>query len=81
MGSEIDGPSLELLRPHHLGDLVAGAQAHRQHDLLVVEQREGALRVGMHKLHQRLVVGVWMMRRGEEKVVAKRLREVLENRS
>jgi len=30
---------------------------------------------------QRLVVGVWMMRRGEEKVVAKRLREVLENRS
>jgi L-seryl-tRNA(Ser) seleniumtransferase len=30
---------------------------------------------------QRLVVGVWMMRRGEEKVVAKRLREVLEKRS
>ena len=28
-----------------------------------------------------VVVGVWMMRRGEEKVVAKRLREVLEKRS
>jgi L-seryl-tRNA(Ser) seleniumtransferase len=29
---------------------------------------------------QSLVVGVWMMRRGEEKVVARRLREVLEGR-
>src|SRR4029453_10416697 len=43
--------------------------------------RDGEPSISIRSEEEHLVVGVWMMRRGEEKVVAKRLREVLEKRS
>ena len=42
--------------------------------------RAGAPSIGTRSEGDALVIGVWMMRPGEEKVVARRLREVLEKR-
>jgi L-seryl-tRNA(Ser) seleniumtransferase len=43
--------------------------------------RAGEPSIGIRTDGDALVIGVWMMRDGEEKIVARRLREVLENRS
>ena len=43
--------------------------------------RAGEPSIGTRFEGDALVIGVWMMRPGEEKIVARRLREVLENRS
>jgi D-glucosaminate-6-phosphate ammonia-lyase len=42
--------------------------------------RAGEPSIGTRSEGDTLVVGVWMMRKGEEKIVARRLREVLEHR-
>jgi L-seryl-tRNA(Ser) seleniumtransferase len=42
--------------------------------------RAGEPSIGTRTEGDAVVVGVWMMRPGEEKIVARRLREVLENR-
>jgi uncharacterized pyridoxal phosphate-dependent enzyme len=42
--------------------------------------RDGEPSIGVHQDGKDLVVGVWMMRDDEEKVVARRLRDVLEKR-
>jgi uncharacterized pyridoxal phosphate-dependent enzyme len=42
--------------------------------------RAGAPSIGTRSEGDALVIGVWMMRPGEEKIVARRLREVLEKR-
>jgi len=49
-------------------------------DDVVKALRDGEPSISIRSEEQHLVVGVWMMRRGEEKVVGKRLREVLEKR-
>ena len=46
----------------------------------VAALREGEPSIGTRAEGNALVVGVWMMRPGEEKIVARRLREVLEKR-
>ena len=43
--------------------------------------REGEPSIGTRAEGDSLVIGVWMMRPGEEKTVARRLREVLEKRA
>jgi L-seryl-tRNA(Ser) seleniumtransferase len=43
--------------------------------------RAGEPSIGTRAEDNALVIGVWMMRAGEEKIVARRLREVLEQRS
>ena len=43
--------------------------------------RDGEPSIGTRSEGKSMVVGVWMMRPGEERVVAKRLREVLEKRT
>jgi len=43
--------------------------------------RDGEPSIGTRSEGKDVVVGVWMMRQGEEKVVARRLREVLEKRT
>jgi L-seryl-tRNA(Ser) seleniumtransferase len=50
-------------------------------DEVVKALRDGEPSISIRAEEEHLVVGVWMMRRGEEKVVARRLREVLEKRS
>jgi L-seryl-tRNA(Ser) seleniumtransferase len=42
--------------------------------------RDGEPSIGIRSEGDALVIGVWMMRPGEEKIVARRLREVLERR-
>jgi L-seryl-tRNA(Ser) seleniumtransferase len=42
--------------------------------------RTGEPSIGARSEGDALVIGVWMMRPGEEKIVARRLREVLEKR-
>lgn len=42
--------------------------------------RDGEPSIGTRSEGNSVVVGVWMMRAGEEKIVARRLRQVLENR-
>jgi L-seryl-tRNA(Ser) seleniumtransferase len=46
----------------------------------VTAMRDGEPSIGIRSEQDTLVVGVWMMRPGEEKVVARRLRQVLEKR-
>ena len=43
--------------------------------------RAGEPSIGTRSEGDALVIGVWMMRPGEEKIVARRLREVLEKRA
>jgi uncharacterized pyridoxal phosphate-dependent enzyme len=43
--------------------------------------REGEPSIGVRSENESLVVGVWMMRAGEDKIVAKRLRQVLEKKN
>ena len=43
--------------------------------------RAGEPSIGTRSEGDALVIGVWMMRPGEEKVVVRRLREVLEKRA
>jgi uncharacterized pyridoxal phosphate-dependent enzyme len=47
---------------------------------LVQAMKDGEPSIGIRSEGKDLVIGVWMMRPGEEKVVARRLRQVLENR-
>jgi L-seryl-tRNA(Ser) seleniumtransferase len=47
----------------------------------VVALRDGAPSIGTRAERNALIVGVWMLRSGEEKIVARRLREVLDVRS
>ena len=46
----------------------------------VKAMRDGEPSIGTRSEGKDLVIGVWMMRRGEEKVVARRLRQVLERK-
>jgi len=48
---------------------------------VVKSLRDGEPSIGTRAENNALVVGVWMMRPGEEKVVARRLRETLEKKS
>jgi len=43
--------------------------------------RAGEPSIGARAEDNALIVGVWMMRAGEDKIVARRLREVLEKRT
>lgn len=43
--------------------------------------RDGEPSIGIRSEEETLVIGVWMMRPGEEKVVARRLRQVLEKKA
>jgi L-seryl-tRNA(Ser) seleniumtransferase len=43
--------------------------------------RAGEPSIGTRSEGDALVIGVWMMRAGEDKIVARRLREVLQTRS
>jgi L-seryl-tRNA(Ser) seleniumtransferase len=56
----------------HANEEMAGA--------LVKAMKDGAPSIGIRSEGNTLVLGVWMMRPGEEKVVARRLRQVLETR-
>ncbi|HEY2941942.1 MAG TPA: selenocysteine synthase, partial [Vicinamibacteria bacterium] len=47
----------------------------------VTAMREGEPSIAIRSEKDTLVVGVWMMRPGEEKIVARRLRQVLEKRA
>jgi L-seryl-tRNA(Ser) seleniumtransferase len=47
----------------------------------VTRLRAGEPSIGARSEGDSLVIGVWMMRAGEDKIVARRLREVLEKRS
>ena len=47
-------------------------------DRVVTAMREGEPSIAIRSEGPALVIGVWMMRPGEEKIVAKRLRQVLE---
>jgi L-seryl-tRNA(Ser) seleniumtransferase len=47
----------------------------------VTAMREGEPSIAIRSEKDTLVVGVWMMRPGEEKIVARRLRQVLEKRT
>jgi uncharacterized pyridoxal phosphate-dependent enzyme len=48
---------------------------------VVTKLREGDPSIGTRSENETLVIGVWMMRAGEDKVVAKRLRQVLEKKA
>jgi uncharacterized pyridoxal phosphate-dependent enzyme len=48
---------------------------------VVAALREGEPSIGVRSENGGLVIGVWMMRPGEEKIVARRLRQVLEKRT
>jgi D-glucosaminate-6-phosphate ammonia-lyase len=48
---------------------------------VVAALRDGEPSIAIRSEGQTLVVGVWMMRPGEDKIVAKRLRQVLEKKS
>ena len=48
---------------------------------VVKAMKDGEPSIGMRSEGDSLVIGVWMMRPGEEKIVARRLREVLEKRT
>ncbi len=48
---------------------------------LVKAMKDGEPSIGIRSEGKALVLGVWMMRPGEEKVVARRLRQVLEKRA
>jgi L-seryl-tRNA(Ser) seleniumtransferase len=47
---------------------------------VVTAMRDGEPSIAIRSEGPSLVIGVWMMRQGEDKVVAKRLRQVLEKR-
>jgi L-seryl-tRNA(Ser) seleniumtransferase len=47
---------------------------------VVDKLRAGEPSIGTRSEGDAVIIGVWMMRPGEEKVVARRLREVLEHR-
>ena len=47
---------------------------------VVTALRDGEPSIAIRSEGPALVIGVWMMRPGEEKIVARRLREVLEKR-
>jgi D-glucosaminate-6-phosphate ammonia-lyase len=49
-------------------------------DQVIKAMLDGDPSIGLRQDDKGLFVGVWMMRPGEEKVVAKRLREVLETK-
>ena len=48
---------------------------------VVTAMREGEPSIAIRSEEQNLVIGVWMMRPGEEKIVARRLKEVLTKRT
>jgi uncharacterized pyridoxal phosphate-dependent enzyme len=48
---------------------------------VVKAMKDGEPSIGIRSEGQTLVIGVWMMRPGEEKVVARRLRQVLEKKA
>ena len=48
---------------------------------VVKSLREGEPSIGIRSEGNALVIGVWMMQAGEDKVVARRLRQVLEKRA
>ena len=48
---------------------------------VVKAMRDGEPSIATAPRRRRFVVGVWMMRPGEEKIVARRLKEVLERKS
>jgi L-seryl-tRNA(Ser) seleniumtransferase len=47
-------------------------------EAVVSALRDGEPSIGTRSEGQTLVIGVWMMQPGEEKIVARRLRQVLE---
>ena len=52
-----------------------------QASAVVAAMREGEPSIAIRSEEQNLVIGVWMMRQGEEKIVARRLKEVLTKRT
>jgi D-glucosaminate-6-phosphate ammonia-lyase len=78
--AEIFVPEVANHVPHVRISWDAGAKGVTADDV-VKALLAGEPSISVRSEEQHLVVGVWMMRRGEEKVVAKRLREVLEKRS
>jgi L-seryl-tRNA(Ser) seleniumtransferase len=48
---------------------------------VVKAMKDGEPSIGIRSEGNALVLGVWMMRPGEEKVVARRLRQVLEKKA
>ena len=52
-----------------------------QASAVVAAMRDGEPSIAIRSEEQNLVIGVWMMRQGEEKIVARRLKEVLTKRT
>jgi L-seryl-tRNA(Ser) seleniumtransferase len=52
-----------------------------QASAVVVTLRDGEPSIAIRSEEQNLVIGVWMMRQGEDKIVARRLKEVLTKRT
>jgi len=52
-----------------------------QASAVVAAMREGEPSIAVRSEEQNLVIGVWMMRQGEDKIVARRLKEVLTKRT
>ena len=52
-----------------------------QASAVVASMRDGEPSIAIRSEEQNLVVGVWMMRQGEDKIVARRLKEVLTKRT
>jgi L-seryl-tRNA(Ser) seleniumtransferase len=50
-------------------------------DAAVTAMRDGEPSIGIRSEGQSLVIGVWMMRQGEDKIVARRLRQVLDTKT
>ena len=48
---------------------------------VVKAMKDGEPSIGIRSEKETLVIGVWMMQPGEDKIVARRLRQVLEKRA
>jgi D-glucosaminate-6-phosphate ammonia-lyase len=78
--AEVFVPEVANHVPHLRISWDAAAAGLRAADV-VSAMREGEPSIGIRSEGGALVIGVWMMRSGEEKIVAKRLRQVLEKRT
>ena len=77
VSAEVFVPEVANHVPHIRISWDAGAKGFTA-DEVVTALREGEPSIGTRAERDAVVVGIWMMRSGEEKVVARRLREVLQ---
>ena len=58
-----------------------GGNGLKSRRMCVKAMRDGEPSIGTRAKNEPLVVGVWMMQPGEDKIVARRLREVLQRKA